>query len=91
MRILVMRVGRIGDVVMVIPTLNALLEKYSTAEIHVLTSPHGQRVLNGFDNRIRDIITYDRKKLLQFFARRRLTRRISQLQFTHIYCLETNT
>lgn len=43
MKILVIRIGRAGDMVMITPALSALIDKYPNAEITVLTSPDGDR------------------------------------------------
>ena len=49
MNILVVRVGRLGDMVMILPALHALKSKYPDANIYVLTSPDGLRLLKTID------------------------------------------
>ena len=69
MKILVIRIGRAGDMVMMTPALTALIDKYPAADITVLTSPDGRRVLKDFHPQIKNIWILDRKKLLPFIQR----------------------
>ena len=87
-RILVSRVGRVGDMVMVTPALRAILRKHPRAEIHVLTSPDGRRVLEGFDERIGRLIVYRRKGLGQQLRRRRVRREIARHDYDGVYCFD---
>jgi len=75
--------------VMITPALNALIEKYPHAEITLLTSPDGKRVLNGFHPQIKKVWLLDRKKLFPFIQRIQLKKAIQQSQFEHIFCFET--
>ena len=89
MKILVVRIGRAGDMVMITPALNALADKYPESEITILTSPDGQRVLKGFHSQIKNVWILDRKKLFPFIQRVQLSRAIQKSDFKHIYCFET--
>lgn len=89
MKILVVRIGRAGDMVMITPALNALTNKFPNAEISILTSPDGRRVLNNFHPQIKNVWILDRKKLFPFIQRAQLKRTIQQSDFSHIYCFET--
>ena len=89
MKILVVRVGRAGDMVMITPALNALTNKYPNAEISILTSPDGRRVLNNVHPQIKNVWILDRKKLFPFIQRTQLKHTIQQSNFSHIYCFET--
>ena len=91
MKILVIRIGRAGDMVMITPALTALIEKYPQAEITLLTSPDGKRVLNGFHPQIKKVWLLDRKKLFPFIQRSQLKKLIQQSRFEHIFCFETKT
>ncbi len=51
-RILVVRVGRAGDMVMITPALKAIFAVQPEAEIHLLTGPEGKRIISGFDPRL---------------------------------------
>jgi len=48
-KILIVRVGRVGDMVMITAALKAILDEYPQAEIHVLTGADGKRVLSNID------------------------------------------
>jgi heptosyltransferase I len=87
-KILAVRVGRAGDVVMVTPALRALLKNYPDAELHVLTAPDGKRILNGFDPRLTRLHIYDRKKLNAFMMRREIRKQIMQEGYDQIYSFE---
>lgn len=89
MKILVIRIGRAGDMVMITPALNALIERYPHADITILTSPDGKRVLNGFHPQINNVWLLDRKKLFPFIQRIQLKKAIQQSHFEHVFCFET--
>lgn len=89
MKILVIRIGRAGDMVMITPALSALTNKYPGAEFTLLTSPEGKRVLNDFNPQVKDIWLLNRKKIFPFIQRLRLKKNIKQENFNHIYCFET--
>lgn len=89
MKILVVRIGRAGDMVMITSALTALTEKYSNAEITILTSPDGRRVLKDFHPQIKNIWLLERKKLFPFIQRRQVNHNIKQADFQHIFCFET--
>lgn len=89
-KILVVRVGRVGDVVMITAALNAILENFPQAEIHVLTGADGKRVLNNFDPRVTQFYLYNRKSLNTIWQRYKITNLIGLENYTHIFCFETN-
>lgn len=89
MKILVVRVGRAGDMVMITAALTAIVKKYPNSEITILTSPDGQRVLNHFHPQINNIWVLDRKKIFPFRQRSKVKKAIQQSEFQHIYCFET--
>ncbi len=88
-RVLVVRVGRAGDMVMITPALRAILEKHP-AEIHLLTGTEGQRILRGFDARLTRFLIYERRGLGHWWRRRRLRREIAAAGYRHVYCFELN-
>ena len=89
MKILVIRIGRAGDMVMITPALSALINKYPSAEITLLTSSDGRRVLKSFHQQITNIWLIERKKLFPFIQRRQINLSIRQTNFQHIFCFET--
>lgn len=88
-RILVVRIGRVGDMVMITPALQALLSRYSQARFTLLTNSDGKRVLKGFSERIDNTIIYNRKSLLPWFTRLRIKKMLNKVKFEHIYCFES--
>ena len=91
MKILVVRIGRAGDMVMITPALNAVANKYPSAEITILTSTDGRRVLKDFHSQIKNVWILDRKKLFPFIQRLKIKRNIQQMDFQHIFCFETKS
>lgn len=89
-KILVVRVGRVGDMVMITAAMNAILENFPQAEIHVLTGADGKRVLNNFDPRVTQFYLYNRKSLNTVLQRYKITKLIGIENYTHIFCFETN-
>ncbi len=90
MRVLVVRVGRVGDMIMITPALQAILARHPGAEIHLLTSDEGARVLRGLDPRVTCVLRYEREGIASFLQRRHLRREIADGGYSHIYCFETN-
>lgn len=89
-KILIVRVGRVGDMVMITAALNAILENFPQAEVHVLTGADGKRVLNDFDPRVTQFYLYNRKSFNTIWQRYKTTNLIGQENYTHIFCFETN-
>ena len=67
-RILAIRVGRGGDLVMITPALRMLLDALPETELHLVTTLEGRRFLKGFDPRLTEFHLYHRG----FFESRRL-------------------
>ena len=89
MKILVVRIGRAGDMVMITPALAALTQSYPNAEITLLTSLDGKRVLRDFHPQIKNVMLLDRRKFFPFLQRRKIKNTIIQADFQHIFCFET--
>lgn len=77
--------------VMMTPALTALANKYPLAEISLLTSPDGRRILKDFHPQIKNIWILDRTKIFPFIQRMKIKRAIQQADFQHIFCFETKT
>ena len=89
-KILFVRVGRIGDIVMITAAINAALKLYPDAKIHVLTGADGKRVLKNFSDRVTEIILYDRRVLIPYFQRKKIKNKITSEKYDDIFCMETN-
>ncbi|MBN2171659.1 MAG: glycosyltransferase family 9 protein [Candidatus Krumholzibacteriota bacterium] len=89
-KILVVRVGRAGDLVMVTPALDSLLAALPGAEIHLLTTAEGARVLRGFDPRLTRTWLYKRRFPRALWLRPRLRRRFLAEGYARAYVFETH-
>ena len=91
MHILAVRVGRVGDTVMMTPALNAILQCHPQAELTILASPEGKLLLDDFNPRIKQVWTWDRHGLYKSYAdKRALLKKIAAADFDKIYCFDTS-
>ncbi len=88
-RILVARMGRVGDMVMVTPAIRAILAKYPDTKLTFLTSNDGIRSFKGFSERIDKFVVYDRKSLLPWLTRYKIKNTLQAEQYDRIYCFES--
>ncbi|MDR2877695.1 MAG: glycosyltransferase family 9 protein [Chromatiales bacterium] len=88
-KILLIRVGRVGDMVMVTPAVQALLDHYPQAEFHLLTSRDGQRVFRDFAPRLQTLL-YDRHSFLAGIKRYTLLRQVRSASYDIACCFELN-
>ena len=90
-KILAVRIGRVGDTVMMTPALRALIDYYPDAEITLLTSPVGKLLLKDFHPNVREIWTWDRSGLLQPARdKRKLLSLLKANDFDRIICFDTS-
>jgi len=90
-KILAVRVGRVGDTVMMTPALRALIDYYPGAGITLLTSPVGRLLLKDFHPNIREIWTWNRSGLLQPARdKRKLLSLLKANDFDRIFCFDTS-
>ena len=90
MKILVVRVGRAGDMVMITPALNVLLRAFPEAEIHILTGAEGGRILRGYHPAITRLILYRTGVLREFLERDRIRREIAGENYSCAYVFEAH-
>lgn len=91
LKILAVRVGRVGDTVMMTPALRTLIDYYPDSEITLLVSPVGRLLLTDFHSNIVDTWTWDRSSLLQPSRdRRKLLALLKQHDFDRIFCFDTS-
>ena len=91
MRILVVRIGRVGDTVMTTPALRAIIHCYPDAKITILASPEGKLLLEDFHPNIEQIWTWNRHgPVRSFIDRRKLLNRINSSQFDKIFCFDSS-
>lgn len=91
MNILAVRVGRVGDTVMMTPALSALIQYYPDASITLLTSPVGRNLLNDFHPNIKDIWTWDRSGAIKpYLDKSALRKKLRNSHFDKIFCFDTS-
>ena len=91
MRILAVRIGRVGDTVMMTPALNAIIRCYPDAQITILASPDGKRLLRDFHPQIEQIWTWDRHGLIKSYRdKRQLLQKIANSRFDRTFCFDTS-
>ncbi len=89
-RILAVRVGRGGDLVMLTPALRLLLDAFPGAELDLWTSAEGPRVLRGFDPRLTRFWSDPRHFPAAWFARARRARELRAVGYDRTYVFETH-
>lgn len=91
MNILAVRVGRVGDTVMMTPALTALIKYYPDAEITLLVSPVGKLLLNDFHPSIKEIWTWNRSGLIKpVIDKSYILKKIKSTHFDKIICFDTS-
>lgn len=90
MRILVVRIGRAGDMVMTSPALTAIIHNYPGARITLLTSSDGRRILKNFHPAVDQTWVWQRSGIGALFKKTRLRNKISLGGFDKIFCFDTS-
>lgn len=88
-RILLIRAGRVGDMVMLTPAVQAVLDHCPDAQVDLLTSRDGQRVFRDFSPRLRTLL-YDRHTVLAGLARLALLKQVRAAAYDLACCFEVN-
>lgn len=89
-KILVVRIGAAGDMVMITPALNAILDHFPDSEVALLTSEDGKRLLTGFNERVRTFHICNRKDPLYFLNKYRTLREVKSGNYDAVFCFEHN-
>ncbi len=88
MKILIVRIGRLGDIVMILPAIAEIQRQYPNADIYALTSQDGVRLLKAYGLNPNHIHHYNN----QFLKRPKQIRKVHDfLQYHHfdkIFCFE---
>ena len=90
-KILVVRVGRVGDLVLITPALNLLLAGFPQAEVHLLTSREGRRVLRGYHPRLTRTYEYHRRFPETHLLRWKLERELREERYDRAYVFESHS
>ena len=89
-RVLAVRVGRGGDLVMITPALRMLLDGLPGAELDLLTSAEGPRILRGFDPRLARYHVYHRRFPGSLLLRPRLRAALRREGYERVYLFESH-
>lgn len=91
MKILAVRVGRVGDTVMMTPALTALLQYYPDAEVTLLVSPVGRLLLKDFHPNIKDIWSWNRSGIIRpALDKHNILKKLETASFDKIICFDTS-
>lgn len=88
MNILLVRIGRLGDIVMILPAVKEIQRLYPKATIHVITSPDGIRLLKAFGLNPGTMVQYKNNVLSRLRELYKVRRFIRQQPFDLVYCFE---
>ena len=90
-KILAVRVGRVGDTVMMTPALSALIAYYPDAEITLLLSPVGKLLLQDYHPNIKDVWTWNRSGIFKPISdKNRILKNLKTSHFDKIICFDTS-
>jgi len=89
-KILVVRVGRAGDMVMITPALDALFRAFPEAEVHLMTTGEGRRVMKGYHPHLSRTWLYHRRFPKNLLLKRKLARELREQHYSRVYVFETN-
>jgi lipopolysaccharide heptosyltransferase II len=89
-RILAVRVGRGGDLVMLTPALRLLFDAFPASQLDLWTGAEGPRFLKGFDPRLARFWVDPRRFPQALFARARRARDLRAEGYDRIYVFETH-
>lgn len=87
-RILLIRLGRLGDMVMVAPAIRYLVEKNPGAKFTLLTTKIGTQLYKDFDSNISSIWTIGDSLISKLIAREKYRHLITKSHFDQIFCFE---
>jgi ADP-heptose:LPS heptosyltransferase len=90
LKILLIRVGRVGDMLMITPAVRALMDRYPDAEFHMLTGGDGQRVFKGFSPQLTTFLMHNRKALLAKLHLKKLLKQVQGEGYDGAFCFELN-
>ena len=89
MNILIVRIGRMGDMVMVLPAIREIRRRYPRATLSAVTSSDGLRILPLVGIDVDHILVCRPSLRYRFSNALRVKRLIATSHFTHIFCFET--
>jgi heptosyltransferase I len=90
LRLLAVRMGRAGDMVMLTPALKAIFAVRPAARIHLLTGPEGKRLLSGWDPRLSQFLVCRAGAIRRLLDWARIRRRILSENYDRILVFESD-
>ena len=88
MNILIVRIGRMGDMVMILPAIQAIRERHPEATLYALTSRDGMRVLPLVGIDFEHLCEYRGQWWYRFSETLKVKRWFAAHHFDEIYCFE---
>ncbi len=88
MKILILRIGRLGDMVMILPAIQTINQRFPQAELFAVTSKDGKRLLPQVGIKPENICVY-RHALFYRLQDTQKVKRFINHSFDMIYCFET--
>lgn len=88
MKILLLRIGRLGDMVMILPALREIRRLYPQASLYAVTSADGLRLLKAAGLASDNLMLYRNSLIYRLFDALKVKRFIRYGQFDHIFCFE---
>jgi len=90
-KILAVRIGRVGDTVMMTPALTALIEYYPDAEITLLLSPVGKLLLQDYHPNVKHVWTWNRSGIFKPISdKNKILNNLKNTHFDKIICFDTS-
>ena len=89
MNILLLRIGRLGDIVMILPALNEIIRLHPDAKIYAITSADGLRLLKAVGLPEKNILLYRNNIIYRLLDIPKIRRFIAQHNFDHVFCFES--
>lgn len=88
MKILLLRLGRLGDMVMILPAIRAIQERYPEAELHAITSPDGLLLLSHIGFNKQNIIVHRHTLYRRLQDTKKIKHYLQTTTFDKIFCFE---
>lgn len=89
MNILLLRIGRMGDMVLILPAIREILKRYPQAKLYAITSADGLRLLPLVGIDPQRIFVYRNGVMYRPIDTIRVKRFIAQVAFDHIFCFRS--
>lgn len=88
MKILIVRIGRLGDIVMILPAIAEIQRQYPNSDIYALTSQDGIRLLKAYGLNPDNIHCYNNQFLKRPHQVRKVQDFLEYHQFDKVFCFE---